>query len=129
LDSHSTQILFFWEAFMSAGPTEGGKADVGSLPDVTIYTSNDCYWCVRAKQYLSQRGVPYVEKNVEINEEYGPDVINLTGQRHVPVIVIGSRAVVGFKRLELEAELDALLGPDETDRRTAEGLETTDPRA
>jgi glutaredoxin 3 len=95
---------------MNPNAKESGETDNGSFPPVIVYTSNDCYWCVRAKQYLSQRGVPYIEKNVEINEEYGPDVINLTGQRHVPVIVIGSRAMVGFKRLELEAELDALLG-------------------
>ncbi len=114
---------------MSANPNETGRPDKGSVPPVTIYTSNDCFWCVRAKQYLNQRGVPYIEKNVEINEEYGPDVINLTGQRHVPVIVIGSRAVVGFKRPELEAELDALLGTAATDSHTAEGLEPTDPRA
>jgi len=88
---------------------EADQAQANAFPTVTIYTGNDCFWCDRAKQYLNQRGVPYEELNVEENEALGPDVINLTGQRHVPVIVIGSHAIVGFRKPELDAELDAIL--------------------
>ena len=96
---------------MNTNPGKDGPADNDALPGVVIYTGNDCYWCDRAKQYLSQRGVPYEERNVEENEAYGPEVVNLSGQRHVPVIVVGSHAVIGFKKPELDAELDELLGP------------------
>jgi glutaredoxin len=95
---------------MSTNRAEDGPAGKDAFPPVVVYTGNDCYWCERAKQYLSGRGVPYEERNVEENEAYGPEVINLSGQRHVPVIVVGSHAVVGFKKPELDAELDALLG-------------------
>jgi glutaredoxin len=96
---------------MSSNAADDGTAEKVTAAPIIIYTGNDCYWCDRAKQYLSQRGVPYEERNVEENEAYGPEVVNLSGQRHVPVIVVGSHAVVGFKKPELDAELDALLGP------------------
>ena len=88
---------------------DSSAANDDPFPHVVVYTGNDCFWCDKAKQYLRQRGVPYEERNVEENEAYGPYVVELTGQRHVPVIVVGSRVIVGFRKPELEAELDALL--------------------
>ncbi len=77
-----------------------------AYPHVTIYTSSDCRWCGVVKDHLSALGVPYVEKNVEQDEEAAVEAFNYAGRRQTPVTVIGSQAVVGYQR----AELDALLG-------------------
>jgi glutaredoxin len=74
-------------------------------PRVTIYTSNDCRWCGVAKQYLSERGVPFNEKNVELDELAGMEAMRLAGQRRTPIITVGDRVIVGFQRRELDATL------------------------
>src|SRR6266496_6426772 len=87
---------------MDIKPDEIGSMQENSFPQVTVYTGDNCHWCERAKQYLTQRGVPFIEKNVENDEELQREVMNLSGQRHVPVITVGSRTIVGFQRRELE---------------------------
>jgi glutaredoxin-like YruB-family protein len=82
-----------------------------AIPQVTIYTGDDCHWCTRAKQYLAQRGVSYIERNVEADEAAAADAIRLSGRRGVPVIAIGERVIVGFQRRELDAALN-LSAPD-----------------
>ena len=77
------------------------------VPQVTIYTSNDCNWCGPAKRYLSERGVTFTEKNVEENDAWAMEAFALAGRRQTPVIAIGTDVVVGFQR----PQLDALLAP------------------
>jgi glutaredoxin 3 len=96
---------------MDIKPSQTGGVRENSFPQVTVYTGDNCHWCERAKQYLTQRGVPFTEQNVENDEALQMEVMNLSAQRHVPVITVGSRTIVGFQRRELEAELDALLAP------------------
>lgn len=79
------------------------------FPQVTVYTSSDCVWCPHLKAYLSQKGVPYIEKNVELDEAAAAEALGFAGRRQTPVTVIGSRVVVGFQR----GELDAILGIDQ----------------
>jgi len=81
-------------------------AKIRAFPEVTLYTSYDCVWCVKAKEYLSQHGVPYIEKNVEDDEAIAREALSLAGKKGVPVIKVGSGVVQGFR----QQELDALLG-------------------
>ncbi|MFL5733874.1 MAG: glutaredoxin family protein [Chloroflexia bacterium] len=97
-------------------PAESTAERGVNYPLVTIYTSNDCRWCGVAKQYLAERGVPYTEKNVELDEAAGMEAIQLAGKRGTPVIVVGTSVIVGFQR----DQLDAALGP---------GVPSTDPLA
>jgi glutaredoxin 3 len=77
----------------------------GAGPAVVIYTSDDCHWCGKAKQYLATRGVAYTEKNVETDEAAGRDAERLSGQRGTPVITVGGQVIVGFQRRALDAAL------------------------
>ena len=77
-----------------------------TFPEVTIYTSSDCRWCGVVKDHLTSLGVPYTEKNVEQDETAAVEAFNYAGRRQTPVTVIGSQAVVGYQR----AQIDALLG-------------------
>src|SRR5947209_4936568 len=89
------------------GLEEGPSMDttVGTEPRVTIYTSNDCHWCGKAKQYLAQRGVAYREINVEEDDAAGATAMQLSGQRGTPVITVGTQVIVGFQRRALDAAL------------------------
>jgi glutaredoxin 3 len=54
-----------------------------------------------AKEFLSQRGVPYAEKDVSRDPMAASELQQL-GQRGVPVILVDGHLVVGFDRARLE---------------------------
>lgn len=57
---------------------------------ITVYTSNNCKYCVMVKRYLDMKGASYSEINIEDNPERQQEVIDLSGQRRVPVTIIES---------------------------------------
>jgi S1-C subfamily serine protease len=59
------------------------------------------------KEFLSQRGVPYVEKLVDRDHAAAIEMIRRSGQRGVPVTLIDGNMVIGFNRPELERILAA----------------------
>jgi glutaredoxin 3 len=54
-----------------------------------------------AKEFLSQRDVPYIEKDVSRDRRAASELQQL-GQRGVPVIMVDGHMVVGFDRARLE---------------------------
>jgi glutaredoxin 3 len=75
---------------------------------VTLYTTEPCGFCRQAKALLQARGVDYVEVNLAKNPEGRTDLVALTGQMTFPQIVVGTRAIGGFREL-LEAERAGML--------------------
>ena len=55
-----------------------------------------------AKEFLSRKGVPYVERDVAADPAAAMEMIRVSHQRGVPVIVIDGQVVVGFDRPALE---------------------------
>ena len=83
------------------------------MPKVTIYTTNICPYCVRAKALLAKKGVGYRELNIEGNREYMREMLQRSQRRTVPQIFIDDYHVGGYDDLaELNAfgKLDPLLG-------------------
>ena len=78
--------------------------------NVTLYTSPTCGYCHQAKAYLSGKGVPYEEKDVSVDRAAADEMMRLTGQMGVPVIVIDGQAVVGFNRVRLDQLLAGVTG-------------------
>jgi S1-C subfamily serine protease len=54
------------------------------------------------KQFLSQRGVSYEERDVSRNQAYARELMSNTGQMGVPVTVFDGEIVVGFDQQRLE---------------------------
>ncbi len=54
------------------------------------------------KEFLSQKGVPYVEKDVSVDRDAAGEMISKSGQTGVPVIVLDEEVVIGFDRERLE---------------------------
>jgi glutaredoxin 3 len=54
------------------------------------------------KEFLSQRGVSFEERDVSRNRSYAQELVANTGQMGVPVTVINGQIVVGFDRERLE---------------------------
>jgi S1-C subfamily serine protease len=71
------------------------------------------------KEFLSQRGVQYVEKDVSVDQSAAAEMVRVSGQRGVPVTVINGRVVVGYD----QALLTQLLA---SDRRVRLGAAVAD---
>jgi glutaredoxin 3 len=72
---------------------------------VVIYSTPTCPYCKRAKDYLSRKGIAYIDRNVAQDRDAAKEMIQKSGQMGVPVIIIDSEIVVGFN----QALLDKLL--------------------
>ncbi len=57
------------------------------------------------KEFLSQRGVRYTERDVSVDRNAAAELNRLTGQMAVPVTVVDGAAIVGFDRTRLEQAL------------------------
>jgi glutaredoxin 3 len=70
---------------------------------VVLYTTDPCGFCRQAKALLEARGLAYQEVNLAKDSDGRADLVALTGQMTFPQIVIGERAIGGFREL-LEAD-------------------------
>jgi glutaredoxin 3 len=70
---------------------------------VVLYTTEPCGFCRQAKALLQARGVAYREINLAKDPAGRSDLVALTGQMTFPQLVVGARAIGGFREL-LEAE-------------------------
>ncbi len=57
------------------------------------------------KEYLSQKGVSYQEKNVTVDRAAAQEMVSRTGQMGVPVTIIDGQTIIGFDRPQLERAL------------------------
>jgi glutaredoxin 3 len=82
-------------------------ADVnGTL--ITMYTTDPCGFCRQAKALLAARGVIYQEINLAKDPSGRAALVARTGQMTFPQILVGDRAIGGFREL-LEADRDGTL--------------------
>ncbi len=88
------------------------------MEGLAIYTTSTCPWCMRAKEYITAKGVSYTEKDVTQNREWIEELQRLSSRLGVPVITDGERVVVGFNR----STLDDLIAGRTTDKRYARRL-------
>lgn len=70
--------------------------------DIKVYSTPTCGYCHQAKKFLSDRGVKYTDLDVSHDRQAAEDMVRLTGQMGVPVIVIDGEVVVGFNRPKIE---------------------------
>ncbi len=83
------------------------------MPQVTVYTTQRCPYCMRAKAFLTQRGVEFEEIMVPPSDHEGRQrLVEATGGYTFPQIVIDGRSIGGWDEmsaLDRAGELDALL--------------------
>jgi len=61
---------------------------------LTVYSKNNCPFCVRAKQLLETKGITYTEVNIEYDQEARQMLID-KGLRSVPQIFHGYELLEG----------------------------------
>ncbi len=82
------------------------------MPEILIYTTTICPYCIMAKRLLDKKGVTYKEINVDRESGQREIMMQRTKRRTVPQIYINDYHVGGFDDLHLleqQHKLDALL--------------------
>ncbi|MCX7627440.1 MAG: glutaredoxin 3 [Methylophilaceae bacterium] len=83
------------------------------MPEITMYSTAVCPYCINAERLLHSKGVTRINKiRVDLDPEKRIEMMQRTGRRTVPQIYIGDRYVGGcddLYALERTGELDALL--------------------
>lgn len=82
------------------------------MPEILIYTTTICPYCIMAKRLLDKKGAFYTEINVDAKLGLREEMMQKTKRRTVPQIYIGDFHVGGFDELhalEQQKKLDALM--------------------
>ena len=82
-------------------------------PLVVIYTLSTCPHCKEAKEYLEQNNIPFIDREIDTNEEHMATVMKIYDsmgvpdqKRGVPLIVIDNRIrIQGFNKQKLQDAL------------------------
>jgi glutaredoxin 3 len=81
-------------------------------PNVTLYMSDWCPYCLRARGLLTQKNVVFSEVNVEDDLKFREEMIARSNRQTVPQIFIGDKHVGGWDdlfELDRSGELDRLV--------------------
>jgi glutaredoxin-like YruB-family protein len=70
---------------------------------IEIYSTPTCHFCHLAKDFLKERGVAFIDHDVQNDLEKRQEMVEKSGQMAVPVIVAGDEVMVGFDRERLAA--------------------------
>ena len=73
--------------------------------NVRVYSTPTCPWCRKVKEYLKEKGVEFADFNVAEDRDKLQEMVDLTGQRGVPVIAIGDELIVGFNQPKIDQAL------------------------
>lgn len=76
------------------------------MASVLIYSTPQCVYCTKAKEFLRARKQRYSEKDVGKDLDARKEMITISGQMGVPVIVVDDRVMVGFNPDMLSKALD-----------------------
>lgn len=82
------------------------------MPQVVMYSTDDCPYCIRARRLLHRKGVQPAEIPVAGDREQMRAMIKRSRRHTVPQIFIGDIHVGGYDdlaRLDACGELDPLL--------------------
>jgi glutaredoxin 3 len=82
------------------------------MPNVIMYTTRVCPFCVRAKALLNAKGIEFEERTVELSPDGRQFLIDLSGRHTVPQILINETPIGGFDELAAlnrSGELDRIL--------------------
>jgi glutaredoxin-like YruB-family protein len=70
--------------------------------EIKIYSTPTCPYCTMAKQYISSKGKSYENIDVSADQDKAQEMVKLSGQMGVPVIVVDGTIVTGFDKSKLD---------------------------
>ena len=78
------------------------------MSNITVYSTDPCSFCSRAKELLARRGYAFEEINLSKDPAGRAQLVELTGMFSFPQIVINGEVVGGFREL-VQADMSGRL--------------------
>ncbi len=82
------------------------------MTEVIMYSTGYCPYCIRAKQLLNRKNIPFTDIRVDAHPELRNEMIAKSGRHTVPQIFINGLAIGGYDdlyALEAQGKLNELL--------------------
>lgn len=84
------------------------------MKKVEIYSTSTCHFCHMAKEFFKEKGVEFTDYNVGLDPVKRAEMVEMSGQMGVPVIVISNPSnpsgqadvVIGFDQKALTKLLE-----------------------
>ncbi|MEP6908491.1 MAG: glutaredoxin 3 [Pseudoxanthomonas sp.] len=70
--------------------------DVTATPEITLYTTAICPYCVAAKNFLKSKGQVWTEVRIDLDFEQRQAMIAKANRTSVPQIFVGETHVGGY---------------------------------
>lgn len=67
----------------------------------TLYSSDDCAYCRKAKGLLDRKGLRYRSVDLTLDEAGREELVRRTGRMSFPQVFVDSRQIGGYDELEL----------------------------
>lgn len=86
------------------------------IPQITLYSSAICGYCVAAKNFLKSRGLTWEEVRIDTDPAARERMVAMAKRTSVPQIFIGDTHVGGYDdlmALHRAGKLDALVAGDD----------------
>ncbi|HAJ57747.1 MAG TPA: NrdH-redoxin [Candidatus Omnitrophica bacterium] len=77
------------------------------MAEIRVYSTPTCPYCVRVKNYLKDKNIPFENIDVSSNEEGLAEMVRVSGQMGVPVVLIDGDVIVGFDKEKIDSKLGA----------------------
>ena len=93
------------QSAISSGAVHGQK-----YPRIVLYSVSWCPHCKEAKEYLTSHNIPFINKDVELDDSYRNELIDKYKTGGVPLIIFGNdeKLMKGFNAERFEKILKDL---------------------
>lgn len=93
--------------FINEGPQSSIKGQAphpSTYPRIVLYSVSWCPHCKEAKEYLTSHNIPFINKDVELDEDYKKELIEKYKTGGVPLLVFGNdqKLMKGFNAERFE---------------------------
>jgi glutaredoxin-like YruB-family protein len=75
------------------------------MAKIKVYSTPTCPYCIRVKNYLKEKNILFENIDVSVDEAGLAEMIRVSGQMGVPVILIDGDVVVGFDQEKINKKL------------------------
>ena len=75
------------------------------MAQIKLYSLSTWPHCHHAKEFLSQKNLEFTDFDVGEDKTARDEMVALTNQRGVPVIVIDDKVIIGFDQQKIEEAL------------------------
>jgi glutaredoxin 3 len=81
-----------------------GTVHAQKYPRIVLYSVSWCPHCREAKEYLTSNNIPFINKDVELDDSAKNELMDKYKSGGVPLIVIGNdeKVIKGFNREKFE---------------------------